>query len=195
MITTTSTSLLAGLHDRGNERAWGEFDARYHPLLISFGRRLGLAEHDAYDAAQETLLAFAEAYRQGRYDREKGRLRTWLYGIATNKIRDLQRRRAREIVGDAADRTGLMEQIPDEHTMSEAWEAEWQAAVLAACTEEVRHQVEASTMQAFELFVLKGRPGEEVAQHLGISRDAVFKAKRRVLTRMREVYDRLQADW
>lgn len=196
MVTATSTSLLLALKDRENDGVWTTFCERYQPLVLSFARKLGLNEHEAEDAAQETLMAFAKAYEQGAYDPEKGRLRQWLLGIASNKIRDIQRRRGREYVPDVpADETGLLDGLPDDRTLSELWEAEWERSILAACMEIVRRQVEPGTMQAFELFVLQEKPAEEVAQQLGTTANAVFKAKRRVLSRMREAYQELQQNW
>ena len=40
-----------------------------------------------------------------------------------------------------------------------------------------------------------GVSAEKVGEHLSISANAVFKAKRRVLTRIREVYEYLQTNW
>lgn len=196
MTTATSTSLLLALKDRENDDVWTAFCGRYQPLVLSFARKLGLTEHEAEDAAQETLMAFARAYERGAYDRDKGRLRQWLLGIAANKIRDVQRRRGREYVPDGiTDKTGLLDGLPDDRTLSELWEAEWERSVLAACMEEVRRQVEPGTMRAFELFTLQEKPAEEVARQLGMTANAVFKAKRRVLSRMREVYQYLQQNW
>ena len=75
------------------------------------------------------------------------------------------------------------------------WEAEWRKAVIRQCMEEVRHQVEAKTMCAFELFALRGWPVDKVAEHLGMSPNAVILAKRRVLSRMRELQHQLEEVW
>jgi len=193
---TTNTELLIGLGDPANDVVWTDFSNRYFPVLIAFGRRLGLSEHDAQDAAQDALLAFADSYRKGRYDRNKGRLRTWLYGIASNKIRDVQRRRPRErVVADATDETGLINRIPDDQTMSDLWETEWQRAVFQVCIQEVRKQVKPSSMQVFELCILKQWPTNKAAEHLKMSEAAVLKARTRVLSRMRDVRDRLEREW
>jgi RNA polymerase sigma-70 factor (ECF subfamily) len=196
VITTTNTMLLLGLRDQGDDRIWSEFCSRYRPLLVSFARRLGLAAQDAQDAAQEALLAFATAYREGKYDREKGRLRTWLSAIATRKVRDIQRHRLRDLATGAGGETkDLIREIPDDRAVADLWDAEWRRAVVSACLQEIRGQVEPTTLQAFELFVLKEWPAESVATHLGISRNAVFLAKRRVLTRMREIQRQLEDFW
>ncbi len=194
--TVTNTSLLMGLRDAQNDCVWTEFCARYIPVLESFGRRRGLGEHDAEDAAQETLAAFAEAYRQGKYDRDRGRLRTWLLAIAKHRIADAFRKRGKQIArGGDADTTDWVDALPDEHTMSSMWEAEWRRAIVRRCMEEVRCEVQPVTMQAFELFALREWPAEKVANHLGISVNSVFLAKSRVLARMRRLEHQLEETW
>lgn len=196
METVTSTSLLNGLRDANNDRVWSDFYARYQPMLIAFGKRLGLSDQDAQDGAQETLLAFARSYREGGYDRDKGRLRTWLFGIAAHKARDIQRKRGKELViTDEANSTRFLNKIPDDRSISEVWEAEWARAILGQAMAEVRKQVKPQTMQAFELFALQGWPAEKVASHLGMSENAVWISKNRVLSRLRKAQDYLETNW
>ena len=196
MITVTNTSLLMGLKDRSNNRVWGEFFERYQPMLLALARRLGLNDQDAQDAAQETLLAFVSTYREGAYDREKGRLRTWLFGIASHKVRDIQRRKGRQkVIADNENTTRFLNKVPDDHSISEAWEAEWAKAVLGECMKQVREQVKPQTMKAFELFALEGQPAEKVAAELGMTENAVWIAKNRVVSRMRKLQEDLEENW
>jgi RNA polymerase sigma-70 factor (ECF subfamily) len=44
----------------------------------------------------------------------------------------------------------------------------------------------ATTWQAFQRYVLEGRPAERVAEELGLSLNSVLLAKSRVLKRMRQ---------
>jgi RNA polymerase sigma-70 factor (ECF subfamily) len=192
----TNTSMLAGLRDRRNDACWSEFFARYQPMILAFARKLGLSDSDAQDAAQETLVAFAGSYRDGGYDRDKGRLRTWLMGIASHKVRDIQRRRGREVVlANNPESTAFINKIPDEEQMSQVWEAEWQQAIVKRCMEEVRTQVKPRTMEAFELFALKGLAAEEVARKLDMTENAVWIAKNRVLSRLRETQKYMEENW
>lgn len=195
MHTVTNTVLLVGLKDPQNQEVWQSFFKRYQPMLVAYGRRVGLSDADAEDASQDALLAFAEFYRVGRYEREKGRLRTWLYGIASNKILQIRRRRQRRRSVENPDAVPDLEQVADEKSMTDLWEEEWQRAVLAACMVEIREHFEPSTCEAFDLFVRQGLPGDEVARRVGISRDAVFKAKSRILSKMREIRERLEKEW
>ncbi len=196
MISATSTFLLQAIRDPGNGAGWQQFDRRYRPVLLVTARRLGLSPQDAEDAAQETLASFAKEYREERYDRDKGRLRDWLLGIARHKIQDIYRRRARHEIleADRTGTTGFLDKISDEQ-VDTTYETEWLRALLRECLDEVRLQVEHKTFEAFELFALQQRSAEEVAAHLGISRDSVYQSKSRVLKHICQLRKELEESW
>jgi RNA polymerase sigma factor (sigma-70 family) len=201
-VTATSTNLLEGLRKPENRTVWHQFVNRYQPMIMSYARsRFGLSLQDAEDAAQATLIAFAEAYQSGRYNREKGRLRKWLFGIATNQIRNLLKKRAqnREFpVPDQATGTGFINRIPDDDAELEGmWEQEWRQAVYQQCMVEVRAQTDFDdqTIEAFQLHGSKGLPAKEVADRLGMTENAVFLAKHKVLKRIRELVPLVEENW
>ncbi len=190
MLPTTSTTLLNSLlEEPANERAWRTFCRRYGPAVFLFARRQGLGDSNAEEIVADTLAAFFEAYGAGRYERSRGRFKTWIFGIALNKVRELRRRRkkgqADEPIEWIEDNTGA--ESPDDefgadidHTL--AWE----------CLDAVRTRVAPLTYQAFDLYALKGRSAEDVAKLLGIDTSAVYVAKSRVLTRARREYEELR---
>jgi hypothetical protein len=45
----------------------------------------------------------------------------------------------------------------------------------------------------FEEYILKGRPADEVAEELGVTRNAVYICKTRILGRVREICEDLDA--
>jgi len=63
------------------------------PRLVRAARAAGLAEHDAYDAVQSTMLVFVQ-----KADQFDGRasVGTWLFGILFRKIREQRRAATRE---------------------------------------------------------------------------------------------------
>lgn len=193
--TVTSTVLLEGLCSEG-DLAWSRFTARYRPMLIGFASKLGLAPEEAEDAAQETLLAFVKGYRSRSYDRRKGRLRSWLFGIARHKVADIKmRRRAELILADKSDGSAFLASIPAPGELHALWEQEWERAVLHACLGEIAEHVDPRTRKAFELSVLEEWAVQRVAEHLGMTPNAVYLARNRVLTRIRALYARMEADW
>ena len=191
--TVTNTALLIGLAEQ-REEVWAIFDGRYRPILESFGRRVGLKAEDAEDAASEALKAFYEQYQTGRYDRDRGRLRHWLYGIARKKIIDVCRRRSERVMSDQTDATAFLNKIPDER-MENLWETQWRWATVRHCLDEMRSQVKPTTLRAFELFVLEEWPADEVAARVGITRNAVYLARRNVLTLMRKRQKYWEENW
>jgi RNA polymerase sigma-70 factor (ECF subfamily) len=190
MLTRTTTALLEGLFDPANEEVWRAFDDRYRPILVAMARRLGLSQEDAADAAQDTLTRFLGAYRQGRYERGRGRLRSWLIGIARHCVGDIRekaaRRRERGLTAAG--------ELPDEATLTRLWDAECEQAILRQGLEELRRETRTDerTIRAFEMVAFDGRRPAEVARELRITPNDVYVAKHRCLKRLREIVRRLE---
>ncbi len=183
LATRTTTRLLDALKDLSNEPAWGHIDARFRPVIAGLARRLGLTESDAEEVSQQTLSEFVRAYREGRYDRTKGRLSSWILGIARNTALSLQRsRRAGELVGDAA-----ISALPDEAELRGIWTDERDRAILNQALGMLRDEsaIDERTLLAFELVGLRGVPATEAAQRCRMTVDQVYVAKTRVTKRLK----------
>ncbi|MFO0972537.1 MAG: sigma-70 family RNA polymerase sigma factor [Phycisphaerae bacterium] len=188
--THTTTALLDGLFDLGNDVAWRQFDERFRPIVIGFAGRLGLGPQDASDVAQETLTQFIRDYREGKYDRSRGRLRAWVIGIARHRVAEAHRTRAhrRELRGESA-----FGQLPGADDLEKLWDAECRQALLCSAMRELAESSKVSrrTLDAFRRHVLDQRPPEEVARELGTTVRAVYLAKHRCLSRLRTAMQRL----
>jgi RNA polymerase sigma-70 factor (ECF subfamily) len=198
VFTVTSDTLLAGLQDPGNAEVWHGYVERYRPMLVRWLQRCGVPAADAEDLAQDVLLAFATALREGKYAKERGRLRAWLFGIAQMLLRNrLRRQRGAAFDHGVGGSTDQLADIadPDDGELRQRWEEEWRDAVLRQCLEEVRREVEPATFEAFVLFARQGLAAREVAGRLQMSENAVFGAKRRVLQRLRELQPAVEAIW
>ena len=190
--TVTSTTLLEGLKDPANDTIWLQFVDRYRPLIMRYSRRLGLAEEDAEDVAQASLLGFCEAYRNRKYKRDRGRLRSWLFGIVHNNVRSWRSKgRGREVqVSDTEAR-----RFESDDDFERLWEEEWTDAVARECMAHVRRELERTTYEAFKLYALQEVPVEEVARRLDMTPNAVYGAKRRALARLREIQPLIEDVW
>jgi len=190
----TTTELLNGLHEHGNQSAWGEFDRRYRPILIAFLRRMGVSESDADDVAQETLTCFVRDYRANRYDRQQGRLRTWLIGIARCRLADLRRAagRRREWRGESA-----IENLPDDDHAESVWDEEQRRLIFEQALRELREtgRFRARTLEAFDRVVLRHEPIEVVAAQLELTPQEIYNSKNRVVARLREIAERYEASY
>lgn len=184
-ITRTTTQLLDQLLDPGHHDAWSQFDRRYRPLVEQFARRLGLNPSASAEVAQDTLSRFAEEYQRGRYDRARGRLRSWLFTIARTQIAMVHRRATR---GPAHGDT-VLGTLPDEAEMTRIWESERRAAILREAMERLREESRTSprNLRAFELLVTRQLPPAAVAEALGMSAQEVHLAKHRCLARLEKL--------
>lgn len=187
--------MLEGLADARDERAWRRFYDRFTPMLLSYAKRVGLSDADAQDVVAETLTTFLQAYRAGRYERERARLKSWLGGIIHNKILKLHARRttASLDVVQPEDRGQPMEPAATED-QDEAFEREWQLDRLNAALNILRRESDPNTYQAFDLYALKDWPVAKVASFLNMTPNAVYISKTRTLKRLRQIVQQLVAE-
>ena len=180
--TRTTTSLLDALRDNANEPVWAAIDARYRPVVTSMSRRLGLNDSDADEVAQQTLTEFVKGYGEGRYDRSKGRLSSWILGIAHHTILHVVRRSGRE-----NPTTTSLGEVVDEPALRSIWADERDRAILAQALDALRGEsgVDDRTLLAFELVSLRGVPAAEVGAQCDMTVDQVYVAKSRIVKRLR----------
>lgn len=190
----TTTELLNGLHEQGNQSAWDEFDRRYRPILFAFLRRMGANEIDADDVAQETLVSFVRDYRANKYDRQQGRLGTWLMSIARCRLADFRRAagRRRTWRGESA-----IEGLPDDDDAESIWDEEQRRLILEQALCELRQtaRFREQTLEAFDRVVLRHEPIEVVSAQLGLTPQEIYNAKNRVVARLREIAERYEASY
>jgi RNA polymerase sigma factor (sigma-70 family) len=151
--------------------------------------RQGVSEADAPDVAQDVLAGFAKSYAAGRYDREKGRLRMWLMGMARRSIADWKRKvRSGGVPLDDA------EAEPADDGMEAMWEAEQRQFVLRTAFERLREESRFSpeSLRLFQMHVIEGRGVEQVVAELGVTAHDVYQAKSRCLTKLREICDEIE---
>ncbi len=194
LTAVTTTFLLERLKNPADHAIWKTFTERYRPMIVRTARRTGLGQEDAQDAAQMALLAFFTAYREGKYNPEKGRLRHWLFGIARHWILNtFDKRKHRQIdVGNTADQTDFFSRQPADDQLEQVWEQEWREATLRHCLQQVRTEFDPRSFRAFELFAQEGLPARKVAEQLDMTSNAVFIAKHRILKRIRELLPEME---
>ena len=185
----TTTALLNGLHEPGNDQAWLDLDARCRPIMLAVARRLGLRETEAEDVVQSAMTKFVQSYRQGKYQRERGRLSAYLVTILRSRAMDHWRRNNRhEAYGAACE---ACEQLSDAQ-VTRIWFDERQNQLLRQAIDELReHGADEGMISAFELFGIRGVDIGEVTSRLGMTREEVYNAKYRITQRLRPIVARL----
>lgn len=188
MQWVTTTQILDDLKFSDNSTAWKTFTDHFYPVIFGFAKNMGLSSTDAEDAAQETIIQFLRLYRNNKFQREKGHLSHWIFGVARNVIRDFIKKKPKEYaIGDNNTQTSFWAAVPDEKAMLHTWETHWQREILNRCLSRVRSQVDKKTYQAFEMYAITQLPVATVCEKLNMTPNAVYIAKNRVLTKMREL--------
>jgi RNA polymerase sigma factor (sigma-70 family) len=185
--THTRTSLLERLEEGSDPMAWDDFFHRYWPFVFSIARQRGCTQHTAEEIVQEVMLAIFEKKAVFRHDPSLGRFRDWLGGVVRNKVAErrrapVERRRALGNNGDCLPEPEASGDTPDA-----VWEAAFEQAMLAFLLDKVRAEVHPRTYQAFEAFALGGCSGAEAARLTGLTRNAVYQARKNILRRLREL--------
>ena len=84
--------------------------------------------------------------------------------------------------------------MPAREDETAVWEREYERRVFAWAAGKVRDDFESSSWQAFWRTAVDGQSGKEVAAALGLSIGAVYIAKSRILSRIKEQIQQLQGD-
>ena len=195
--SATSRSLLvrAGEND---STAWQRLVSLYSPLVYRWCRQAGLQRADAADVGQEVFQSVARGLASFRHRRPTDTFRGWLRTITKNKIKDWRRRRPGELTGVPGldQRPGAKShhyELPDADESLNQREARM---LVTRALGLIRRDFHERTWQAFEQVTLEGVRARDAAERLGMSVNAVYMARWRVLNRLREEFaDLLEVDF
>ena len=199
-IPSTSTTLLRDLSQNAQHVRWGEFVARYRPMMEAFMRER-FPSLEADDIIQETLVALCRVMPSYRYaPDEKGHFRSYLTGILRNKALRALRKREREekVRADYADprpshgRDALVAtgSSTDEEDERQYRESLFELALRQFFADD---SIADRTKRVFERTAINGESPDFVAESLKMTRHAVDQAKSRAMARLREIVKRLES--
>jgi RNA polymerase sigma factor (sigma-70 family) len=188
MASRTKTELLQRLRDAADPLVWDEFFRRYWRLIYALARRRGCSDHTAEEMVQDVMLTVFQQREVFCYDPARGRFRDWLASVVRNLVARRRRAPGERLRGIGGDLLGVAEEAAAADPPADAaWEAAYEETLLATLLDVVRHEVAPETYQAFELAAIHDLPGDQVAALTGLSRNAVYLARRRVLERLKEL--------
>lgn len=179
----TSLTLLNQLRQPDNGPAWARFVSLYSPLLRRWALRHLSARDSADDLVQTVFLKLQTALP--KYRREDGKaFHSWLWTVTKHAATDFARAPATR---DLPPADGLTDASAD--PLPDFDELEHRRFVVNRALALVRPEFGEQTWAAFAGVMLHERPAVEVAAQLGISANAVFLARHRVLARLRREID------
>lgn len=190
---STHITLLARLRENADAEAWTTFVTLYTPLVYRFCRSRNLQDADARDVTQQVLAIVHRSIGKFEYDRERGRFRHWLGAVTAHEISRHQRkdRRPGKGVGDGwgNDIAALSSAAVDPH-----WSEEFNSYIFALALKRIQPHFEPEIWQAFDLTWLNDIKPREAAKTIGKSAAWIYKARYKVLERLREELEFLTSD-
>jgi RNA polymerase sigma-70 factor (ECF subfamily) len=178
---------LDRLRLQSDAASWKRFVDLYGPLLSTWLRRQGVQAPDADDLVQEVLGVVVRELPQFRHNRRLGAFRCWLRTILLNRLRAFWRGRHGQPGAVGAAPGPDFEQLEDPQAdLSRLWDQEHDRHVLRRLMELIEPEFAPATWQAFRRVTLDGQSPASAARELGLSVNAVWLAKSRVLRRLRQ---------
>jgi len=190
----TQPSLLIRLGDGQDDEAWNQFIEIYSPFVYQYMRRHGLQDADAADVTQEVLRTVARSVGGFDHNRRAGSFRKWLSSVSRSRLSDFTAKRKKQVLASGG--TTALEtlgQQPDQDREEEILQREYQKCLFQWAANKIRREFQQSTWQAFWQTYVDGRSCKDVARALQVSTEAVYMAKGRVLSRLREKIRQVEA--
>lgn len=184
--TTTSLSLLDRLYQAGDSADWDRLVQAYSPLLRKWAGRYEVQAADVEDLVQDVLLVVMRELPGFRHNQQRGAFRTWLRRILVNRLRNTWRERGRNAKCDSDNLATRLDELEDpSSSLSQLWDREHDCHLAQRLLELLEGRFTESTREVFRRLVLEGKDADQVAAEMGLSLNAVFTAKSRVLRELR----------
>lgn len=198
-LIPTRASLIHRLKNWQDDSSWQEFFKVYWKLIYGVARKAGLADDEAQDVVQETLISVAKHMPTFEYDPSIGSFKGWLLNMTRWRIIAQFRKRppvAAHAVKESASGTDTVDATPDPNALDldAVWEAEWEANLLQAAMDNLKRRIDPQRHQIFDFYAFKEWPAEKVAERFGVSVDQVYQTKHRVTELLRAEVGRLEKE-
>jgi RNA polymerase sigma-70 factor (ECF subfamily) len=187
-MSVTSYSLLENVQQGSSDSAWQRLVDIYTPLIRVWLRRYAVLDQDVDDLVQEVLAIVVRKIPEFKRRSQIGAFRRWLRTITVNCLRGFWRsQRFRAKATGAESFADILNQLEDkESALSRLWDKEHDEHVTQRLLEMIRPRFDVSTWRAFQRVALEGAPVDDVAAELGMSVNAVYIAKSRVVHALRQ---------
>ncbi|HEX3148869.1 MAG TPA: RNA polymerase sigma factor [Gemmataceae bacterium] len=186
-VDATSLSLLQRVRDQ-DRTAWERFVHLYEPVVRRWCERAGLQPSDAADLTQDLFHTVLTRLDTFRHDQPGASFRGWLWTITRNRVALHFRKQAAQPRPAGGDSAFLDLATPTDDSTAPP---ESKAEVVRRALELIRPEFEPATWQAFWKVQVEDQPVAATAAALGLSANAVYKARARVLRRLRDEFGEL----
>ena len=189
----TNESLIVQVRDPSNRAAWDQFEQLYRPVIFRIARAKGLQHADALDLVQQVLISISSAIDRFDNQHEGSRFRNWLGRITRNAILKALTRQPRDRASGGSDVLDILSEIPADPETEALINLEYLRELFQRAAQQVRSQSQEVTWLAFEMTELQQISIERTSALLQISTGSVYAARSRVMRRIRNTIEKLEA--
>jgi len=185
-LRSTDLSVLRQAQS-GQNAAWRRLIELYGPLVHAWCRRGGLDGPELEDVFQEVFLTVAARLPAFRRDRPGDTFRGWLRLITRSKLVDFVRHSPPARAAGGTDAHGFLQNVTAPSAISDNPDDDpnEQRVLAARALDLLKSQFDDRTWQAFWRTTVESANSATVAAELGMTANAVRKAKVRVLHKLR----------
>ena len=188
---TTRSSVIRAVADTENAAAWNRLFDLYAGFVYSIARRKGLNDADAEDIVQMVFTDLARNLPSFKYDREKGRFRSYLAALVKWRVID----RLKAVRRDADLKADFMEEVKATGQGDDEFaDREWQAVAMDNALRRIKPSVRPEHYAAFVASTVEGQDTETVMKLYNLSRDNLYQIRKRLSERLRKVMSEVLAE-
>lgn len=181
---TTRSSVIRAVADTENAAAWNRLFDLYAGFVYSIARRKGLNDADADDIVQMVFADLARNLPSFKYDREKGRFRSYLAALVKWRVID----RLKAVRRDADLKADFMEEAKATGPGDDEFaDREWKAVAMDHALRRIKPSVRPEHYAAFVASTVEGQDTETVMKLYNLSRDNLYQIRKRLSERLRKV--------
>lgn len=187
-MSDTSVSLLERASAKGDAESWRQVAEIYTPLLHGWLRRYRIQPNDVDDIVQDVLLHVSEQLPAFQHNGHTGAFRNWLRQVLVFRLRQhWGKAKRRPTATGQTDFLAELHQLEDPASgLSRLWDREHDRHVAKSLVELVRRRVSEQSCAVLQRTVLGGESPAAVARDLGMTPNAVYAARFRVLQLLRQ---------
>lgn len=184
----TSVSLLDRLRENADGESWDRLVRLYTPLIRGWLRRYFVREQDVEDIVQDVMAVVVREMPGFLHNGRTGAFRNWLRQVLVNRVRIFRDKgRHRPLATGDDEFHDALQQLEDPACrLAAEWNAEHDRHVVARALELIRGEFPEAHWQAFQLLMVEHLKPAEVAARLAMTPNAVYIAKSRIMTRLRQ---------
>jgi RNA polymerase sigma-70 factor (ECF subfamily) len=176
----------------GDPVDWNRFALHCQRVIAVWCCGRNVSQVDREDIVQQSLLVVVMKVHQFRRA-GRGSLRAWLRAIAWRcRCEAVSRSESAQQLQDS--HTGFLQASDQIRELEDEFERLSRLDLLQRCLVAVRQRVQPRTWAAFQLTALENMAGAAVAEQLGLSLEAVYRARWRVVAQLRIEWRRLCKD-